>query len=93
MIDAPTKINLDVLTITKTELTWRTILFNCNCHTFDTVIEQLMKAINCSYIKASQLANVADQLGSVTVCTGTKGKCEDVAGILGSVGLEAHVTQ
>jgi hypothetical protein len=84
---------LDPFTITKPEYIWRTVLFNCNCHTFDTVIDQLMKAINCTYSTASQLANVADQLGSVTVFKGTKERCEDVSGILTSVGLEAKVTQ
>lgn len=88
-----TKTIIDPFTIVKPEYEWRTVLFNCNCHTFDTVIDQLMKAINCTYTTASQLANVADQLGSVTVFRGTKEKCEDVSGILTSVGLVAQVTQ
>jgi hypothetical protein len=75
------------------ELGWQTILYNCNCHTFETVIEQLMKAIGCSYATASQLANVADQLGSVSVYKGTYEQCENVADILGSVGLEVKVSQ
>jgi hypothetical protein len=93
LIETPSKINLDILAKTKPEFIWRAVLFNCNCHTFDVVIDQLMKAINCTESTASQLANVADQLGSVTVYKGPKGRCEDVAGILSSAGLEARVTQ
>ena len=52
-----------------------------------------MKAIACSYATASQLANVADQLGSVSVYKGTYEQCENVADILGSVGLVVKVSQ
>lgn len=88
-----TKTTLDVKTVTKAELVWHAVLFNCYCHTFDEVIEQLMKAIGCSATTGSQLANVAEQFGSVSVYTGSEAQCEKVADILGSTGLDVKVTQ
>ena len=27
---------------------WKTILFNCNCHTFEAVTQQIIRAIQCT---------------------------------------------
>ena len=88
-----TKINLKTITLLKSDLVWNVILFNCNCHTFDDVIEQLMVALGCSSEKASQLAHVADQFGSVKVYEGDKESCGKVVDIIGSVGLVVKVSQ
>jgi len=52
-----------------------------------------MKAIGCSSEKASQLAYVADQFGSVKIFEGSEDECERVADILGSAGLVVKVSQ
>jgi hypothetical protein len=93
MIGTRSKIIIDTVRIAEPIHSWHTVLFNCNCHTFDAVIEQIMKAIRCPEATASQLANVADQLGSVTVFAGAKEKCEAVADVLGAIGLKVDVTQ
>jgi ATP-dependent Clp protease adaptor protein ClpS len=93
LIGSSSKTTLDTKTLIKPELVWHTVLFNCYCHTFDEVIEQLMKAIGCSATTGSQLANVAEQFGSVSVYTGSEAQCEKVADILGSTGLDVKVTQ
>lgn len=93
MTDTITKINLKTITDIKSELIWNVILFNCNCHTFDEVIEQLMITLGCSSEKASQLTYVADQFGSVKVYEGNKEDCERVADIIGSTGLVVKVSQ
>jgi len=93
MTNISVKFDLETVTNTDSELNWHVILFNCNCHTFETVIEMIMKAISCSTEKASQLTNVADRLGSVTVFTGSQERCEQVADILGNVGLLVKVSQ
>ncbi len=72
---------------------WKTVLFNCNCHTFDAVITQIIRAIHCTREKASNLANQADVAGSAIICEGTKDKCEKVASILGCIGLVVTVIQ
>jgi hypothetical protein len=74
-------------------LVWQTVLYNCECHTFDEVIEQIMLAIKCTEQTASQYANTAHDLGSVAVYKGTKEKCEQVADVLGSIGLNVKVMQ
>ena len=93
MSHTTTKINLSTSTSIKPNLIWNVILFNCNCHTFDDVIEQLMLAIGCSSEKASQLAQVADQFGEVKVYEGSNEDCERVANIIGSIGLVVKVSQ
>lgn len=93
MADTITKINLKTITLVKPELVWSVILFNCNCHTFDDVIEQLMAGIGCSSEKASQLTYVADQFGSVKVYEGDKESCDRIADIIGSTGLVVKVSQ
>lgn len=87
------KINIEESTIDKTDLAWKVILFNCDCHSFDEVILQLMRAIGCSHATGSQFANVIDQMGSAAVFNGSKVKCEAVADILMSIGLSVQVTQ
>ena len=93
MANSISKTDIKIATLIKPELMWQVILFNCNCHTFDAVIEQLIKAIGCSSSTASQLAYVADQFGSVTVYKGEKEECERVADILGSIRLVVKVSQ
>src|SRR5262245_61325775 len=74
-------------------LGWKTILFNCNCHTFQDVAVQLMKAIRCTYEKGLQLANVVHYTGSAIVYSGPKERCEAVAEVLEDIGLRAQVLQ
>lgn len=93
MTNTITKINLKTKTLIKPELVWSVVLFNCNCHTFDEVIEQLIKAIGCSSQTASQLSYVADKFGSVKVFEGSEEECERVADILGGTGLIVKVSQ
>jgi ATP-dependent Clp protease adaptor protein ClpS len=72
---------------------WKTILFNCNCHTFQEVALQLMKAIRCTYEKGMQYANVVHHTGSAIVYSGAKERCEAVAAVLEDIGLRAKVDQ
>lgn len=68
---------------------WKTILFNCECHTFHEVAIQLVKAIGCSYEKGRQLANVVHHTGCAIVYSGSRERCRAVAGILEEIGLRA----
>lgn len=87
------------VTVTKSKtkvvpvLSWQTILYNCDCHEFWEVIDQIMLAIKCTEPVASQYATTAHNLGSVAVFKGDKEKCEQVADVLGSIGLNVKVTQ
>lgn len=71
---------------------WKTTLFNCECHTFAQVIEQLIKATGCSFADAQAHAHAVHHTGSAVVYRGTKPECERVARVLGSIGLLADVS-
>jgi len=70
---------------------WKTILFNCGCHTFDQVETQLIKAIRCSLARAREYSMEVHSKGSAVVYTGPKERCEAVAMILEDIGLIVKV--
>ena len=72
---------------------WKTVLYNCECHTFDDVEKQLIKATRCSLSKARQLSNEVHQKGLAVVYTGAKERCEAVAMVLGEIGLIVSVAK
>jgi len=72
---------------------WNTLLFNCNCHTFEDVARQLMKAIRVSYERGMALANVVHTSGKAVVYTGHRERCEAVAMVLEEIGLLTKVVQ
>lgn len=72
---------------------WKTILHNCNCHDFDTVIKQLMYAVPCTYMQARRFANTAHTYGKATVFIGTQKQCDTIADKLAEVGLRVTVSQ
>ena len=76
---------------TRTLLGWKTVLFNCDCHTFQDVALQLMKAIRCSYGRGMQYANLIHHTGCATVYSGLRERCEAVASVLDAIGLSVRV--
>ena len=88
-----TLLHLDTSTKDLADHEWRTVLSNCYCHSFDEVVEQLIKAIGCSTATASQLAHTAEQFSNVVVFNGSYEKCEKVAEVLGSIGLDVKVSE
>ncbi len=72
---------------------WKTILFNCECHSFDEVERQLLKAIGCSLSRARAISSEVHTKGSSTVFEGTRERAEAVADVLGSIGLLVKVVQ
>jgi ATP-dependent Clp protease adaptor protein ClpS len=72
---------------------WNTILFNCNCHSFEEVARQLMKAVRVSYDRGMEIANVVHTSGKAVVYTGPRERCEAVAMVLEYIGLLTKVSQ
>ncbi len=72
---------------------WRVVLFNCECHTFDEVERQLMKATRCSLGRARELAWEVHSKGSAVVYTGPRERCEAVAAVLEDIRLAVQVAQ
>ena len=71
----------------------KTILFNCDCHSFQEVALQLMKAVRCDYTRGLALANVVHHTGSATVYSGPRERCEAVAAVLEDIRLRVQVAQ
>lgn len=72
---------------------WMTILHNCDCHTFEQVVRQLMKAIGCSEAEGWEIAWRVHDTGKAVVKVGSEEECVRVGDILAEIGLEVTVIQ
>ena len=72
---------------------WITILHNCDCHTFEDVVQQLIKAIACSEDRAWEIAWEVHTTGKAVVKVGPETECVRVGNILAATGLIVTVTQ
>jgi len=72
---------------------WKTVLFNCECHTFDEVEKVVIKATRCSLSQARSLSWEVHTKGSAVVYSGPRERCEAVADVIGAVGLQVKVVQ
>jgi ATP-dependent Clp protease adapter protein ClpS len=72
---------------------WMTILHNCDCHTFEDVVRQLMKAIACSEQRGWELAWEVHNAGKAVVKVGPEAECVRVGNVLASIGLVVTVLQ
>lgn len=86
---------LEEATTTDSGLTsgWKTILFNCECHSFDQVERQLIKAIRCTLSRARAISWEVHSKGSSAVYAGARERAEAVADVLESIGLNVQVVQ
>ena len=72
---------------------WMTILHNCECHTFEQVVHQLMKAIACSEKRGWELAWEVHNRGKAVVKVGPETECVRVGNVLAAIGLVVTVVQ
>jgi ATP-dependent Clp protease adaptor protein ClpS len=72
---------------------WITILYNCDCHTFEDVVKQLVKAIGCSEDRGWEIAWEVHNTGKSVVKVGPESECVRVGNILAAIGLVVTVTQ
>ena len=70
---------------------YRVFLFNDNHHTFDEVISQLIKAINCSFNKARSHAFEVHVKGKSMVFSGSIQSCLKVSSILEEIALHTQI--
>ena len=73
------------------EQIYHVILFNDNIHSFDEVIIQLIKAINCSFEKARSLAFEVHVKGKANVFSGSLADCLKVSSILEEIELNTQI--
>jgi ATP-dependent Clp protease adaptor protein ClpS len=69
----------------------KAILFNDEVHTFEEVIEQIMKATGCDLATAEELTWEVHNTGKAVVYTGELTKCLQVTGILEEIELMTQV--
>ena len=72
---------------------WMTILHNCDCHTFEEVVRQLMRAIACSEEDGWQIAWQVHNTGKAVVKIAPEPECVRVGNILAAAGLVVTVIQ
>ena len=70
---------------------YRVILFNDTWHSFDEVINQIIKAVQCSYDKARDFAFEAHVKGKAEVYKGDLTKCLKVSSILEEIALNTQI--
>lgn len=76
---------------TSVELAYKVILFNDDWHTFDEVIAQLIKAVDCSFEKARDLSFEVHVKGKAIVFNGELSKCLKVTSVLEEIGLHTQI--
>ena len=72
---------------------WKTLLFNCECHSFDEVEVLLIKATRCSLSQARKHSWEVHSKGLAVVYRGHRERCEAVASVLDATGLIVKVAQ
>ncbi len=70
---------------------WRVILFNDEIHTFDEVINQLIKAVGCSTKQAEKHAWTVHTQGKDCVYEGRFDDCFRVQGVLREIQLVTQI--
>ncbi len=76
---------------TTVELPGKVVLYNDDWHTFDEVIFQLMKAVNCSLVQARNFAFEVHFKGKAIVFSGGLTQCLKVSSILEEIALHTQV--
>ena len=72
---------------------WSVILYNCECHSFDSVEQILIKAVRCGLAQARAYSTEVDTKGSAVVYQGALERCEAVADVIGAIGLQVKVSR
>ena len=76
---------------TTTGIASRVVLYNDDWHTFDEVISQLIKAVNCSFEEARGYAFEVHVKGKSIVFSGTMNQCLKVTSILEEIALNTQI--
>jgi ATP-dependent Clp protease adaptor protein ClpS len=87
----------DVLTVPKIDEPgsgsneYRVILYNDDWHAFEDVIEQVVKACECSLAEAERITVEAHRKGRAVCYRGSREKCHKAARVLREIRLQCEV--
>jgi len=70
---------------------WRLILYDDDVHTFDEVIDQLIKALGCSTAKAEELTLKVHNDGKAVVFEGSFEECLKINSVLQEIQLITEI--
>jgi ATP-dependent Clp protease adapter protein ClpS len=70
---------------------YKVILYNDDVHSFDEVINQIIKAIRCNFEDARSLTFEVHVKGKAIVFIGELAKCLKVSSILEEIGLHTQI--
>ncbi len=70
---------------------YKVLLFNDDWHSFDDVINQLIKAVKCSYEEARTFAFEAHVKGKAVVFNGELSECLKITSILEEIELHTQI--
>ncbi len=74
------------------QTSYHVLLYNDDIHTFDEVIAQLIKAIQCSFEKARDIAFEVHTKGKALVYSGSLTECLKISSILEEIALHTQIT-
>lgn len=90
-----TKPDADLLEVPEVEeeedTPWKLILYDDDVHTFDEVITQLIKALNCGVPKAEELTWKVHNEGKAVVYEGTFEDCLKINSVLQEIELNTEI--
>jgi ATP-dependent Clp protease adaptor protein ClpS len=69
----------------------KVILFNDETHTFDEVIEQIIKAVKCSRSRAESYTSEVHNRGKACVYDGDMPECLKVSSVLEEIALHTQI--
>ena len=81
----------DVIDTINTTLPTKVILFNDEIHSFDEVIEQIIKAVNCSLKTAEAYTWEVHNRGKACVFGGEIQECIKVSSVLEEIALNTQI--
>lgn len=70
---------------------WKLYLYNDEVHTFEEVINQLIKALGCTRSKAEKIAKKAHSEGKALVIEGTFEECFEINTVLQEIQLVTEI--
>ncbi|MCC6548799.1 MAG: ATP-dependent Clp protease adaptor ClpS [Ignavibacteriaceae bacterium] len=75
----------------ETELPYKVVLYNDDWHTFDEVINQIIKAVHCSIQQARKYTFEVHLKGMAVVYYGDMASCLKVSSVLEEIALHTQI--